>query len=151
MNNLLSSVLANLRVCSSCTFPFYSLLHLARLTIKQFGIRKNEKIACYVTVRGKKAEELLEAGLKVKEYELRRRNFSQAGNFGFGISEHIDLGMKYDPNTGIYGMDFYVNLSRPGYRVARRKRCRSHIGKQHRVTKEDAIGWFKQRFQGLVL
>ena len=22
---------------------------------------------------------------------------------GFGISEHIDLGIKYDPSTGIYG------------------------------------------------
>ena len=23
---------------------------------------------------------------------------------GFGIQEHIDLGIKYDPSTGIYGM-----------------------------------------------
>ena len=38
-----------------------------------------------------------------KEYELLRRNFSATGNFGFGISEHIDLGIKYDPSTGIYG------------------------------------------------
>lgn len=59
--------------------------------------------------------------------------------------------MKYDPNTGIFGMDFYVNLGRPGFRVCRRRRAPSHIGKSHRVTKEDAIGWFKQRFQGLVL
>ena len=44
-----------------------------------------------------------EAGLKVKEYELLRRNFSETGNFGFGITEHIDLGIKYDPSTGIYG------------------------------------------------
>lgn len=46
---------------------------------------------------------LQEAGLKVKEYELLRRNFSETGNFGFGINEHIDLGIKYDPSTGIYG------------------------------------------------
>ena len=46
---------------------------------------------------------LQEAGLKVKEYELLRRNFSDTGNFGFGINEHIDLGIKYDPSTGIYG------------------------------------------------
>jgi large subunit ribosomal protein L11e len=53
-----------------------------------------------VTVRGPKAEEILERGLKVKEYELRKRNFSESGNFGFGISEHIDLGIKYDPSIG---------------------------------------------------
>ena len=79
----------------------------ARYTVRTFGIRRNEKIAVHVTVRGPKAEEILERGLKVKEYELKKRNFSETGNFGFGISEHIDLGIKYDPAIGIYGMDFY--------------------------------------------
>ena len=50
----------------------------------------------------------------MKEFELKRANFSDTGNFGFGIQEHIDLGIKYDPNIGIYGMDFYVVLGRPG-------------------------------------
>ena len=59
---------------------------------------------------------------QVKEFELIKTNFSRMGNFGFGISEHIDLGLKYDPNTGIYGMDFYVVLERRGFRVCRRKR-----------------------------
>jgi large subunit ribosomal protein L11e len=67
----------------------------ARYTVRSFGIRRNEKIACYVTVRGEKAMQLLESGLKVKEYELLRRNFSETGCFGFGIQEHIDLGIKY--------------------------------------------------------
>ena len=42
------------------------------------------------------------------------------GCFGFGIDEHIDLGIKYDPSTGIYGMDFFVVLTRPGRRVSKR-------------------------------
>lgn len=79
----------------------------ARYTVRTFGIRRNEKISVHVTVRGPKAEEILERGLKVKEYELKKQNFSETGNFGFGISEHIDLGIKYDPGIGIYGMDFY--------------------------------------------
>jgi large subunit ribosomal protein L11e len=72
----------------------------ARYTLRSFGIRRNEKIAVHVTVRGEKALEILERGLKVKEYELQRGNFSATGNFGFGINEHIDLGIKYDPSTG---------------------------------------------------
>ncbi|AQK84010.1 hypothetical protein ZEAMMB73_Zm00001d037448 [Zea mays] len=52
------------------------------------------EIACYVTVRGEKAMQLLESGLKVKENELLRRNFSDTGCFGFGIQEHIDLGIN---------------------------------------------------------
>jgi hypothetical protein len=91
--------------------PVYSK---ARYTVRSFSIRRNEKIAVHVTVRGAMAEELLERGLKVKEYELKRKNFSATGNFGFGINEHIDLGIKYDPSIGIYGMDFYVVMGRAG-------------------------------------
>ncbi|CDJ53325.1 ribosomal protein L11, putative [Eimeria brunetti] len=127
------------------------VLSRARLTIRSFSIRRNEKIACHVTVRGKKAEEILEKGLKVKEYELKKKNFSDTGNFGFGIQEHIDLGIKYDPSTGIYGLDFYVHLCRPGLRVSKRKWARSRIGHSHRVTKEDSIRWFQQKYDGIVL
>lgn len=37
----------------------------ARYTVRSFGIRRNEKIAVHCTVRGPKAEEILEKGLKV--------------------------------------------------------------------------------------
>lgn len=122
----------------------------ARLTVRTFGIRRNEKIACHVTVRGKKAEEILQTALRVKEFELKARNFSATGNFGFGIDEHIDLGLKYDPTVGIYGMDIYVVLGRPGFRVARRKRKNSRVGVQHKITRDDAIKWFKTKFGGQV-
>ncbi|KAK5461092.1 60S ribosomal protein L11 [Exophiala xenobiotica] len=127
--------------------PVYSK---ARYTVRSFGIRRNEKIAVHVTVRGPKAEEILERGLKVKEYELRRKNFSETGNFGFGISEHIDLGIKYDPAIGIYGMDFYCCMSRPGARVARRRRAQAKVGTKHQVHKDDTVKWFKTRFEGIV-
>merc|ERR1711998_654656 len=97
-------------------------------TVRSFGIRRNEEIAAHVTVHGPEALKIIDSGLKVKEYELERANFSNTGNFGFGIEEHIDLGLKYDPNTGIYGMDFYVVLGRPGFRVSRRKKQRKRIG-----------------------
>lgn len=45
----------------------------ARYTVRSFSIRRNEKIAVHVTIRGPKAEEVLERALKVKEYELRKR------------------------------------------------------------------------------
>eukprot|EP00330_Aristerostoma_sp_ATCC50986_P010186 CAMPEP_0114588546 /NCGR_PEP_ID=MMETSP0125-20121206/11220_1 /TAXON_ID=485358 ORGANISM="Aristerostoma sp., Strain ATCC 50986" /NCGR_SAMPLE_ID=MMETSP0125 /ASSEMBLY_ACC=CAM_ASM_000245 /LENGTH=165 /DNA_ID=CAMNT_0001784993 /DNA_START=101 /DNA_END=598 /DNA_ORIENTATION=+ len=123
----------------------------ARFTIRTFGIKRFEKIAANVTIRGDDAEKLLERGLRVKEFELRKRNFSDSGNFGFGIQEHIDLGMRYDPYTGIFGMDFYVILGRAGARVGRRKSRTSRMGKYQRVTKEEAIAWYKQKYEGLVL
>ena len=51
----------------------------AKYSIRSFGIKRNEKIAVHATVRGEKAEELIKRGLKVKEYELRNRNFSENG------------------------------------------------------------------------
>ncbi|KAK0410101.1 hypothetical protein QR680_004944 [Steinernema hermaphroditum] len=123
----------------------------ARFTVRSFGIRRNEKIAVHCTVRGSKAEELIERGLKVKEFELYRENFSDCGNFGFGIQEHIDLGIKYDPSIGIYGMDFYVVLDRAGRRVAKRRRCKSRVGFSHRVTKEESVKWFQSTYDGIIL
>merc|ERR1711871_539126 len=108
----------------------------ARYTVRTFGIRRNEKIACHVTVRG----------LKITDYEISAKHFSESGNFGFGVNEHIDLGLKYDPATGIYGMDFYVVLKRPGYCVAKKKAKRGRIAPSHRVTKEDAMEWVRQTF-----
>jgi large subunit ribosomal protein L11e len=123
----------------------------ARYTVRTFGIRRNEKISVHVTVRGEKALEILERGLKVKEFELKAKNFSATGNFGFGISEHIDLGIKYDTNTGIYGMDFFVVLTRKGFRVSRRKLQIGRVGKAHKITKQSAIQWFQKTYDGIVL
>uniref|UniRef100_A0A3Q3LDV9 Large ribosomal subunit protein uL5 n=1 Tax=Mastacembelus armatus TaxID=205130 RepID=A0A3Q3LDV9_9TELE len=123
----------------------------ARYTVRSFGIRRNEKIAVHCTVRGAKAEEILEKGLKVREYELRKNNFSDTGNFGFGIQEHIDLGIKYDPSIGIYGLDFYVVLGRPGFSIADKKRKRGRIGFKHRIRKEEAMRWFQQKYDGIIL
>ena len=137
----------------------------AKYTIRSFGIKRNEKMAVHVTVRGDKAEELLKRGLKVKEYELRKKNFSAEGmvfllflflnyyigNFGFGIEEHIDLGIKYDPSTGIYGMDFYVVLARPGKRVSRRKVRRGPLGNFQHISKEESKQWFIEKLGGTIL
>jgi large subunit ribosomal protein L11e len=102
-------------------------------------------------VRGPKAQEILERGLKVKEYELKNGNFSKTGNFGFGIQEHIDLGIKYDPSIGIYGMDFYVCMTRPGMKVAKKKAKRGRIGTHHRVAAEDTKYWFRKTVSWRVL
>merc|ERR1712226_735103 len=108
-------------------------------------------IAVHVTVRGDKADELLRRGLRVKEFELRKKNFSADGNFGFGIEEHIDLGIKYDTNTGIFGMDFYVVLTRAGRRVSRKKKCKGRVGNFQKISAEDARSWFVETYGGNIL
>ena len=73
------------------------------------------------------------------------------GNFGFGIDEHIDLGIKYDTNTGIFGMDFYVILGRAGKRVARRKHAKGKFGKHQRITADEAKQWFTEKMAGTII
>ena len=73
------------------------------------------------------------------------------GNFGFGIDEHIDLGMKYDTSTGIFGMDFYVVLKRKGDRVSKRRSRTNRVGKFQSVDKADAQLWFIEQLGGTIL
>ncbi|KZP26375.1 hypothetical protein FIBSPDRAFT_1040912 [Athelia psychrophila] len=72
----------------------------------------------HVTIHGPKAEELLEHELKVKKYELRRGNFSETGNLGLGVREHIGRAV--------------VRAW-----VARRKQKKVRIGIGHRAKKGD--------------
>lgn len=117
----------------------------AKKSIKEFGIRRGENIACMVTLRGTRAYDFLKKALAAVNYTVKKSSIDEKGNFSFGIREHIQLpGVKYDPAIGIYGMDVIVALERPGYRVARRRRKRSSIGKKHYVTKEEAIEFIRK-------
>ena len=119
----------------------------AKGTIRTFGIRKNEPMACMVTLRGERAEEFLRRALEAVGGRVSPRSFDRYGNFAFGIREHIDIpGTRYEPSLGIVGMDVMVTVERPGFRVARRRRARSRIGPSHRLTREESIEFIKDRF-----
>ncbi len=116
----------------------------AKRTIRDFGIHRGEKIAVMVTLRKKKALEILQRVLAAKGNSLPASSIDDAGNLAFGIKEHIDIpGIKYNPEIGIFGLDVMVNLARPGFRVQKRKRCKSKVGKEQRVTKEEAIEFYR--------
>ncbi|CAM6086231.1 unnamed protein product [Calypogeia fissa] len=135
-------------------------------SISAAGIRK-EAAKCHVGDQGSKtgveylvgeSGDSLTCAAKVLEQLSgkspvfsKARNFSETGYFGFGIEEHIDLGIKYNPSIGIYGMDFYVVLEHPEYRVGRRRRAKSRVGIQHRVTREDVMKWFQVKYEGVIL
>jgi large subunit ribosomal protein L11e len=44
-------------------------------------------------------------------------------------------------------VDFHIVLQRPGGRVSKRKRCRSTIGHNHRIQREEAIEWFAKKYE----
>lgn len=111
----------------------------AKTSIRDFGIRKGEPIACIVTLRNEKALEFLRKVLPVVDNKIPKSHFDEHGNFSFGLKEHIEIaGVKYDPEIGIFGMDVCVSLIRPGYRVKSRKREKAKIGHKHVLTPEEA-------------
>jgi large subunit ribosomal protein L5 len=120
----------------------------AKQTNKDFGIRRGEPIAVKVTLRGKKAYEMLDRLLEAVDRKLTVGNFDEHGNFCFGIQEHINIpGVEYDPEIGIFGMDVCVTLERPGFRVAKRKRQRRKIPNRHKLTKEEGIVFALEEFK----
>lgn len=120
---------------------------LAKKTVREFGMRKGEPVGVKVTLRGRRAEEMLPKLLQAVDNRLSSRSFDGQGNFSFGIKEYIDLpGVRYDPEIGMFGMDVCVTLERPGYRVKRRKRQRRRIPSSHAITREEAIKFVTEKW-----
>ena len=117
----------------------------AKKTIRDFGLRKGESIACVVTLRKQAAVDFLKKVLPVVDNKISRSSFDRQGNFAFGIKEHIEIaGVKYEPDVGIFGMDVCVSVNRPGYRVKTRRKQKSHVGAKHLLTPEESVAYIRQ-------
>jgi len=118
----------------------------AKVRQPKWGIRPGLEIGVKVTLRGDKALEFLKRALEAKDFTIKESQFDDSGNFAFGIAEHIELpGVKYEPELGIIGFDVIVALKRPGYRVKVRKYRKTRVGKEHRITKQEAIEFVKEK------
>ena len=40
--------------------------------------------------------------------------------------------------------------TRPGQRVAKRRRAKTKVGASHRINQAETVKWFKNRFEGIV-
>ncbi len=119
----------------------------AKMTNRDFGIRKGMPIGCKVTLRKQKAIDFLKEALWVRNFKLPEWSFDNEGNFSFGITDHTEFkDMKYDPDIGIFGMDICVSLEKPGYRIKRRKIEKTKVPHRHRVSRQEAIEFVKKQF-----
>jgi large subunit ribosomal protein L5 len=119
----------------------------AKRTVKDFGIREGEPIACKVTLRKNKSAQFMKRALEAVGNRLSESNFDEHGNFAFGVKEHIEVpGTKYVPELGIIGFDVIATMERPGFRVKRRRIRQSKVGRRHLVTKQEAIRFVRSNF-----
>lgn len=110
-----------------------------------FGSAKGKPMGVKVTLRNERAKNLLKDTFEALDKKIKKRQIN-AGNFSFGVKESIDLpNVKYDPDIGIVGFDVCVTLERPGFRVKRRRKKPSKVGKKHLITKEQTIEWIEKQ------
>ena len=115
--------------------------------IAGWGLRPGLPIGCKVTIRGKRAYELLKQLLGAVDNKLYEKQFDNEGNIAFGIREYIDIpGVEYQPEIGVIGLQACITLARPGFRIKRRRLQKRKIGSNHRIRKEDAIEYMKKNF-----
>jgi large subunit ribosomal protein L5 len=115
--------------------------------IPSWGVRPGLPVGCKITIRGKHAEEIIGRLLKSKENRLKENCFDQDGNVSFGIHEYIDIpDLEYDSAIGIMGFQASITLMRSGFRVKSRKKLQRKIGKTHKINHEDAINFFKEKY-----
>lgn len=115
--------------------------------IPTWGIRPNLEIGAKVTLRGKKAEEILKRLLVAKKNKLSSRKFDKFGNLSFGVEEYISVpGVEYDATIGIIGFECAVSLRRNGFRIARRHIKQHAIPTRHRITPEESMKFMKEKF-----
>lgn len=115
--------------------------------IPTWGIRPNLEIGAKVTLRGKKAEELLKRLLAVRKNKLPTTTFDKFGNLSFGIEEYISIpGVEYDASIGIIGLECAVTLKRPGFRIARRHHQQRSIPASHSISPEESMHFMKEKF-----
>ncbi len=124
----------------------------AKESVRGFAIRKHEPIAVFTTLRDEKAHIFLEKCIWAKENVLLKKNFDEFGNLAFGIKEHLDLpNMKYDPQIGVLGFDITIVLNRAGFRIKNRRKRPKKVPKNHKITKDEGIAFFKKYYKINVL
>lgn len=112
-----------------------------------FGVPKGKPIGVMLTLRGKKAEDFLRKAFYAVDNKLKSSQFDNEGNFSLGVKEYIDIqGVKYSHQVGMMGLDVAVALDRPGFSIKKRKIQKRKIPKNHRINKEEAMVWVKNKF-----
>lgn len=115
--------------------------------IPTWDIRPGLQIGCKVTIRGKKAEELLQRILVANKEKVTLLKFDSQGNFSFGVPEYLDIpGLQYDASIGIIGFDVSVTLERPGFRIKKRAIMKRKIPMKHRISKQEAIDFINKKY-----
>jgi len=115
--------------------------------LQAWGLRPGLPIGCKITLRKAQAEQVIPRLLYAKDNLLGENCFDENGNISFGILEYVDIkDAKYDTEIGMMGLQASITLMRPGFRLKNRKIKNKKIPVRHRISKQDAINFMKQKY-----
>ena len=119
----------------------------SRKRIPDFGVRPGLEVGTRVTVRGKKALDLLRKLLGAKDNTLRKKQVSD-NHFSFGIKEYIEIPeVEYQREIGIRGLNVTVDFVRAGLRVKRKKIKSGKVPKKQYIPKEEIIKFMEEAYK----
>jgi len=113
-----------------------------------WGLRPGLPIGAKLTIRNPdQMKDLTKRFLAAKENRIKPSWFDNFGNISFGIHEYVDIpDVKYDTEIGIIGLQVSITLTRPGFRVKKRKLLKSKVGKNQLITRENAVKFLTDNF-----
>ena len=119
----------------------------SRKRIPDLGVRPGLEVGTRVTLRGKKATELLKRLLGALDNTLKNKQVAD-NHFSFGIREYIEIPeIEYQREIGIRGFDVTVVFARPGFRVKRKKAKQGKLPHKQFVKKDEIIKFMEDNFQ----
>jgi len=114
--------------------------------IPTLDIMPGLEVGCLVTLRDKKAEEILRRLFATIDNKIRRNQISE-NSFSFGIKEYIEIpGMTYQRDIGIIGFDVSVAFYRAGKRIAIKKIKFGKLPRKQHISKEEIAEFLKNKF-----
>ena len=114
--------------------------------IPGFNVNPGLEVGCKVTLKGKKAEELLKRLFESINFKLDEKKFGN-GTLNFGIEEYLTIsGLQFQRDIGILGFSIAIRLTRAGLTIDERKIKRGRIPKRHKITKEETMDFFRKKF-----
>ncbi|MBM3233161.1 50S ribosomal protein L5 [Candidatus Pacearchaeota archaeon] len=115
--------------------------------IPDFGVRPGLEVGTRVTLRGEEAISLLRRLLGAIDNVLKKKQISP-NHFSFGIHEYIEIpGIEYQRDIGIRGLNVTIVFSRPGVRIANKKRKSGNLPRRQNVTPQEIIKFMEDNFK----
>ncbi len=115
--------------------------------IPELGVKPGLELGTRVTLRGKKAVDLLRRLLGAIDNTITRSQIA-SNHFSFGLKEYIDItGMEYVREIGIRGFNTTVVFERAGVRIKNKKIKKGKLPSKQHISPDEIVQFMEEQFK----